>query len=210
MTTPFILFRKTCGVGVARGGRDLGLQRFAGELRIAAEATPRRTRGRVRKADHGAVLALRKRRITPNVNRLARREVLSEMTSGRPSILGTNRLSRVRTQSDGVISTTDTTFSTLELRMSTGVALGGVVGTARATLGRRHAFGTVSPLSTFAFAGSSPFSTAGMPIAREAALVDTGLDFNLSAAAVLGISYGGRFAPDVLDQTVRSNLTVKF
>ncbi|MEY9279138.1 relaxase/mobilization nuclease domain-containing protein [Bradyrhizobium yuanmingense] len=60
--------------------------RFAGELRlrgIAAEATPRRTRGRVRKADRGAVLALRKRKIMPDVDRLARKEVLSEVRGGR-------------------------------------------------------------------------------------------------------------------------------
>ncbi len=61
-------------------------ERFAGELRlrgIAAEATPRRTRGRVRKADRGAVLALRKRKITPDVDRLARMEVLSEVRGGK-------------------------------------------------------------------------------------------------------------------------------
>ncbi len=60
-------------------------ERFAGELRlrgIAAEATPRRTRGRVRKADRGAVLALRKRKITPDVDRLARKEVISEVRGG--------------------------------------------------------------------------------------------------------------------------------
>ncbi|MHC2618156.1 type IV secretory pathway VirD2 relaxase [Bradyrhizobium huanghuaihaiense] len=63
-------------------------ERFAGELRlrgIAAEATPRRTRGRVRKADRGAVLAMRKRSITPDVDRLARKEVLSEVRGGRNS-----------------------------------------------------------------------------------------------------------------------------
>ena len=61
-------------------------ERFAGELRlrgIEAEATPRRTRGRVRKADRGTVLALRKRKITPDVDRLGRKEVLSEVTGGR-------------------------------------------------------------------------------------------------------------------------------
>jgi type IV secretory pathway VirD2 relaxase len=61
-------------------------ERFAGELRlrgIAAEATPRRSRGRVRKADRGAVLALRKRKITPEIDRLARKEVLSEVRGGR-------------------------------------------------------------------------------------------------------------------------------
>lgn len=61
-------------------------ERFAGELRlrgISAEATPRRTRGRVRKGDRGAVLAMRERKITPDVDRLARKEVLSEVRSGK-------------------------------------------------------------------------------------------------------------------------------
>ncbi|MGL9623022.1 relaxase/mobilization nuclease domain-containing protein [Bradyrhizobium sp. U531] len=61
-------------------------ERFAGELRlrgIAAEATPRRTRGRVRKADRGAVLAMRKRKMMPHVDRLAREEVLSEVRGGK-------------------------------------------------------------------------------------------------------------------------------
>ncbi|PPQ16118.1 type VI secretion protein [Bradyrhizobium sp. AC87j1] len=61
-------------------------ERFAGELRlrgIKAEATPRRTRGRVRKADRGAVLAMRKRKIMPDVDRLARKEVLSEVRRGK-------------------------------------------------------------------------------------------------------------------------------
>ncbi|MGY4501958.1 type IV secretory pathway VirD2 relaxase [Bradyrhizobium sp. GM24.11] len=61
-------------------------ERFAGELRlrgIAAEATPRRTRGRVRKADRGAVLALRKRKVTPDVDRFARTDVLSEVRGGK-------------------------------------------------------------------------------------------------------------------------------
>ena len=61
-------------------------ERFAGELRlrgIVAEATPRRTRGRVRKADRGAVLAVRKRNFTPYVDRRAREEVVGEARDGK-------------------------------------------------------------------------------------------------------------------------------
>ena len=61
-------------------------ERFAAELRlrgIAAEATPRRTRGKVRKADRGTILALRKREITPYVDRRAREEVLREAVEGK-------------------------------------------------------------------------------------------------------------------------------
>lgn len=60
-------------------------ERFAAELRlrgITAEATPRRTRGRVRKADRGAVLALRKRDVIPDVDRRAREKVLREAQIG--------------------------------------------------------------------------------------------------------------------------------
>jgi type IV secretory pathway VirD2 relaxase len=60
-------------------------ERFAGELRlrgIVAEATPRRTRGRVRKADRGTVLALRKREIVPYVDRRAREEVIRDAREG--------------------------------------------------------------------------------------------------------------------------------
>jgi len=61
-------------------------ERFASELRlrgIEAEATPRRTRGKVRKADRGAVLALRKRDIIPYVDRRAREEILGEARDGK-------------------------------------------------------------------------------------------------------------------------------
>lgn len=61
-------------------------ERFAGELRlrgIEAEATPRRTRGKVRKADRGAVLVLRKRGVLPLVERRAREEALHEARDGK-------------------------------------------------------------------------------------------------------------------------------
>jgi hypothetical protein len=49
----------------------------------SGEATPRRTRGRVRKAERGPVVALRKRKIIPEVDRLAREEVLREARRGK-------------------------------------------------------------------------------------------------------------------------------
>lgn len=78
-------------------------ERFAGELRlrgIAAEATPRRTRGRVRKADRGAILAIRQRKIVPDVDRLARKEVLSEVTGGKAAKHPWNE--RIRSRQDAI------------------------------------------------------------------------------------------------------------
>ena len=61
------------------------------------------------------MLALRKRKITPDVDRLARKEVLSEVRGGKTdrTILGTNGLSHVRTRSGSDISTTRPSCSAL-------------------------------------------------------------------------------------------------
>lgn len=111
----------------------------------------------------------------------------------------------------GQSSNTDVTFTTLGLRASTSFALdNGVSMTARGMLGWRHAFGDTTPLSTFAFAGGTPFSITGVPIATDAAVVDIGLDVKLTPNVTLGLSYGGQFGNGATDQTARGNLAVKF
>lgn len=107
-------------------------------------------------------------------------------------------------------TSTDTTFTTLGLRGATSFMLGTVATTARGTLGWRHAFGDVTPLSTFAFAGSSAFSVAGVPLAKDAAVVEAGLDFAVTRAATVGVTYGGQFGDNARDQNVRGTLAIKF
>lgn len=106
---------------------------------------------------------------------------------------------------------TDVTFTTLGLRASTSFTLGGTEATARGMLGWRHAFSVVSPNTTMRFAsGGDAFSIGGVPIARDAAVVEAGLDFALSPTATFGISYGGQFGSGVTDQSVKANFNVKF
>ena len=107
-------------------------------------------------------------------------------------------------------STTDATFTTLGVRASTDVTLGGVSATARAMLGWRHAYGDVKPTSTFAFAGGDDFSIAGVPIARDAMLMEAGFDMQLAAKTTLGLSYAGQFGPGAFDNGFKANLGVKF
>ncbi|MER9657252.1 autotransporter domain-containing protein [Mesorhizobium sp. M0152] len=107
-------------------------------------------------------------------------------------------------------TSTAASFSTLGLRGSTDFELGGVNATARGMLGWRHAFGDVTPTSTFAFAGGDAFIIAGVPIARDAALFEAGLDLQLAAYATLGLSYSGQLGSGVFDQGARVNLRVKF
>ncbi|MEI5668511.1 relaxase/mobilization nuclease domain-containing protein [Bosea sp. CCNWLW174] len=60
-------------------------ERFAAELRlrgVAAEATPRRTRGKVRKHDKGTVVALRRRGVVPEADKGARDDVVQAAKGG--------------------------------------------------------------------------------------------------------------------------------
>jgi fibronectin-binding autotransporter adhesin len=106
--------------------------------------------------------------------------------------------------------TTGTSFTTLGLRASKSFMLGGVNTTARGTLGWRHAFGDTVPLSTEAFATGDAFTVAGVPIARDSALIEAGLDMNLTSAATLGISYQGQSADSAQQQGFKANLGIKF
>ncbi|WP_028389486.1 autotransporter domain-containing protein [Legionella fairfieldensis] len=46
----------------------------------------------------------------------------------------------------------------------------------RGLAGWQHAYDAISPTSLFAFSGSNPFAITGVPIARDAALIDVGVD----------------------------------
>jgi outer membrane autotransporter protein len=104
---------------------------------------------------------------------------------------------------------TATTFTTLGLRAATDLAFGKVDFKARGSLGWRHAFGD-TPVATLSFFGGSTFGIAGVPIAKDAAVLDAGLDFGISEEALLSLSYGGQFSTNAVDQSVRGNFSLKF
>ena len=110
----------------------------------------------------------------------------------------------------GNSTSTGVTFTTLGLHASTDFALGETAATLRGTLGWRHAFGDTTPLATFAFAGGSPFTVAGVPIAKNALVLDVGLDVAISRNTALGISYGGQYGGHAVNQSVRANFNVRF
>ena len=65
---------------------------------------------------------------------------------------------------------------------------------ARGMLGWKHAFGDTVPTSTQAFAGSDAFTVVGAPVARNAAIIGAGLDFDIAPSARLGVYYSGEIA----------------
>ncbi|WP_379072993.1 autotransporter outer membrane beta-barrel domain-containing protein [Mesorhizobium sp. UC22_110] len=106
--------------------------------------------------------------------------------------------------------TTNTTFSTLGLRASTDFMLGSVAASANGTVGWKHAFGDTTPFTKVGFAGSSLFTVAGVPIAKNTFVLQTGLDMKVTDNATLGISYNGEFGSGSSTNGVDARLSVKF
>ncbi|MGH6862646.1 MAG: autotransporter domain-containing protein, partial [Phyllobacterium sp.] len=105
---------------------------------------------------------------------------------------------------------TETTFTTLGLRASSSYTLGTMTATARGTLGWRHAYGDITPTATHAFAGGDAFTVAGVPIAKDGAIIEAGLDLSMTEAATLGLSYQGQFGSGVQQNGFNAKLAVKF
>jgi outer membrane autotransporter protein len=110
----------------------------------------------------------------------------------------------------GASSTAETTFTTFGLRASMDLALSGMQATARGMVGWRRAFGDTSPLSTHTFAGSDGFSISGVPIAKDAALLEAGLDIRVTDTATLGFAYQGQFGDGVQHNGFNAKLQVRF
>jgi outer membrane autotransporter protein len=104
----------------------------------------------------------------------------------------------------------DSTTTTLGLRAASDFNVGDGKATVRGGLGWRHAFGDVTPASTVAFVGGDSFTVHGAPIARDALLVEAGLDFAITPKANLGLSYTGQVASGARDHGVKASLGVKF
>ncbi|ATA56775.1 hypothetical protein CKY39_28815 [Variovorax boronicumulans] len=102
-------------------------------------------------------------------------------------------------------------LSTLGLRASTAVRLGNVDATLKGMVGWRRAYGDLTPFTSVALPGATGFSDiAGVAVAKNAAVLQLGMDFAFSPRATFGVSYGGQFGGKARDQSVKANLNVSF
>jgi outer membrane autotransporter protein len=103
-------------------------------------------------------------------------------------------------------------YSSLGLRSGTLVPLSnGTVLIPRVSVQWQHVFGDVTPAAALAFQSiGATFSTAGVPIARDAALLEGGFDWRVSPKVQLGIAYQGELAEHAQSHTVKSRLTWNF
>jgi outer membrane autotransporter protein len=102
-------------------------------------------------------------------------------------------------------------YSTLGLRAARTYAWNGASITPHVSAAWQHAFDDVTPGAALAFASTGVgFDVTGVPLAQDTALIDAGLDLNLSATATLGASYSGQFGDGVQDNAVKGRFTWLF
>jgi outer membrane autotransporter protein len=103
-------------------------------------------------------------------------------------------------------------YSTLGARWASNYLMAnGMALMPRASLAWQHAFGTLTPTAALSFQSTgAPFSISGVPIARDAALVEAGADLQLSAQTKIGAFYAGQLATTARDHSVKGNFTWRF
>ena len=102
------------------------------------------------------------------------------------------------------------TSTTLGLRAAQEFDVGGRQGRVFGTVGWRHVFGDVKPESVLAFDAGQPFTVAGAPIGRDAALVELGAEVAIARAASVRLGYAGQYAGDSRDHSINANVRWQF
>lgn len=112
----------------------------------------------------------------------------------------------------GSAETENTLYSTLGVRAATVFQMAnGAALTPHASLGWQHAFGDVNSSASLAFvSGGSAFSVAGVPIARDAALVGAGVDYAFSKSVSASVTYSGQFGSGTEDNAFKGTINIKF
>lgn len=110
----------------------------------------------------------------------------------------------------GQASRQQQTQTSLGLRARQDFDLGGRQGWLTAMLGWRHAFGDVDAKTQMSFDAGQPFTVAGTPIARNAALVGLGADMALGRNSSVGLSYDGQFASESREHAASVRVAWRF
>ncbi len=102
------------------------------------------------------------------------------------------------------------TYTTIGLRATSEFALGTVDAQVHGGIGWRHAFGRVYPKADFSFGDQPSFNVQGVPIARNAAALEAGLDMKIGKASTLGIAYQGQFGSGARQHSLQARLALRF
>jgi len=105
----------------------------------------------------------------------------------------------------------DVGYSTLGLRAAATYAWNGASITPHVSVAWQHSFDDITPDAALAFASTGiGFTVTGVPLAEDTALIEAGLDLNLSPTATIGASYSSQFGDGVEDNAVKGRFTWLF
>lgn len=112
----------------------------------------------------------------------------------------------------GSAHNSDIGYSSLGGRVATTyVQPNGTVLTPRVSAAWQHAIGSVTPTEALVFQSTAaPFTVAGLPIARDTALVEGGLDLRLNPQVSIGLLYSSQFGDHAQGNSVQGGLTWLF
>jgi outer membrane autotransporter protein len=111
---------------------------------------------------------------------------------------------------NGKSNTNDVTTTTLGVHARTAFTLQETQGHLNATVGWRHAFGDVKPETTMAFDGSQTFTVAGAPLARDAAVLQLGVDVAVTKNTTVGVAYSGQYGAGNQQNSGNVNVSWRF
>ncbi len=95
---------------------------------------------------------------------------------------------------------TDVTLFTLGLRGEYAITSGAMNARLTGMVGWRHAFGGTTPQCVHAFSAGLAFTIARAPIAKSSAVLEAGLELNVTDKVTVGLSYVGQLAESAKDQ----------
>ncbi|WP_142780417.1 autotransporter domain-containing protein [Agrobacterium sp. T29] len=101
-------------------------------------------------------------------------------------------------------------YTTLGARIGRDFAVEGGLGRAMFDVAWRHGYGDRTLESRLFYDGGSGFSVASAATARDAALLNVGLSYDLNPFATLTFRYGAVFGAGVLEQSAFAELGVRF
>lgn len=104
----------------------------------------------------------------------------------------------------------DATFTTLGLRGSRQIELGETAAMLRGSAGWRSASGDLSAEGLHAFSAGDAFAVAGAPIAKDAAVIETGVDVRFNATTTFGLTYTGQISDRTQDHGFNARLNIRF